>query len=127
MTKHFSLTVLIVLGLASPVAAQSPIAYWLYVGGAWKGSYKQLADCQAAGKDAEGAECRPMQLGPSTGSGGKANKWSEDVAYCGSVSGVDAYVSAPGEAQFLGKTANRFDFSRCMIERGHTVTPTTPK
>lgn len=116
--KILALALLLLL-FASPVASQSGY-YWLYVEGAWKGAYHGESECRAAGEASEKPyQCRALG-GPKTpplGSGG----WNNDVAYCQAVSGVEAYVSAPGEVKFLGKTTERFDFSRCMTERGHQL------
>lgn len=61
-TKKQSVMVALFAVLAvTPAAAQTPTAYWLYVEGNWKESFKAQADCEAAGAATGRAyECRAM-------------------------------------------------------------------
>lgn len=114
---------LVILGLTlvpATALAQQPVAYWLYVEGNWKSSYKVQADCEAAGKASEKAyQCRPVG-GTITG-GGPGDKWSQDVAYCSGSTGVDAFVSGKGEAKTAGTARERLAFQKCMTDRGHML------
>ena len=118
-------TIAVLVGLiALPYVseAQQPIGFWLYVEGAWKSSFKQKAECDSAGAaTGKSYECRPLGP-PQTGIGqSPQGKWQTDVDFCRGVSGADAYTSAPGEGKVLGTAAQRFEFSRCMSERGNPV------
>ena len=115
-----------VLGLAiimgaAVAEAQEPSGYWLYVDGAWKGGFAHRAACDAAGtKEGKSYECRPVRFVPRTPMT-PDGRWAADVADCSNLTGVDAYVPGPGRVEYLGKPRGRFEFTKCLTERGHQL------
>jgi len=126
---------------AAPAAveAQQASGYWLYVDGVWKGGFMRREECDAAATRTAGKayECRAVIVGggssasptirePSSGGAvlgakGPNDQWDSDVKACSRTTGVEAVVSGPGRVEYFGPPRERFEFTKCMVKRGHQL------
>jgi len=133
---------------SSQAPVQEPTGYWLYVDGVWKGGFLRRDDCDAAAAKIAGKahKCRPVTVtappprppsldtlapliapAPRASSSAdwqkrqKDEDWEWDADSCTKATGVESINTGSGRSRILGTARQRFEWAKCMTNRGHQL------